>query len=71
MYGYKRYSRDPHWLNAKFGSYCKKCNKTIKTGDKIFYYPATKSAYCELCGSYAEKDFIRCVEMETGQLIGY
>ena len=71
MYGYKRYSRDPHWLNAKFGSYCKKCNKSIKTGEKIFYYPATKSAYCEICGSYAEKDFIRCVEMETGQLIGY
>ena len=70
-YGYKSYSRDPFWLNAKYGSYCKKCNKQIKTGDKIFYYPITKSAYCTECGKHAERDFIRCVEMETGQLIGY
>ena len=67
---YQRYSRDPFWLNAKFGSTCKKCMKMIKTGDKIFYYPSTKSAYCSECGKYAEKDFLRCVEMETGSLMG-
>jgi len=71
MYGFKRYSRDPHWLSAKFGSSCKKCGNHIKTGDRIFYYPSTKSAYCEICGKSAERDFIRCVEMETGSLIGY
>jgi ribosomal protein L44E len=58
------YRGDPYWLNARFDSFCKKCNKKIKKGSKIFYYPRSKSAYCEECGKHAEKDFRNMAEAE-------
>jgi hypothetical protein len=66
-YGYKgqSYRGDPYWLNARFDSQCKKCGKKIKKGDRIFYYPKTKSPYCEKpCGELAEKDFRNMTEAE-------
>jgi len=61
-YGYKgrsSYGGDPHWLSAKFDSVCSKvgCGKKLKKGDRIFYYPKSKSAYCEEHGKIAERDF--------------
>lgn len=68
-YGYRgksSYSGDPHWTTAKFDSVCSKvgCGKKIKKGAKIFYYPRTKSVYCEEHGKIAEKDFRSKVEEE-------
>lgn len=62
MARYNRYSNDPYWLNARFNSICagKNCNNTIKKGEKIFYYPIGKKAYCTICGQTCEQDFLTC-----------
>jgi hypothetical protein len=54
-----RYSKDPYWTVARFPSKCAKCGDEIKAGAKIFYYPATRSVYCEKpgCGGAADADF--------------
>ena len=57
-----RYSRDPYWLNARFASDCAKCGKRINKGDRIFYYPITKSPMGSACGCAedAAADFSAC-----------
>ena len=50
------YSRDPYWLNAKFASKCK-CGCQINKGDRIFYYPLTKTALCPKCSEKASREF--------------
>lgn len=46
-----RHSRDPSWLTAKFPSDCAgSCGQRIATGDRIFYFPSTRSAYGDRCG---------------------
>jgi len=52
-----RYSRDPYWLQARFASKCRKCGAQIKRGERIFYYPIEKTAYCEKCGQAASAEF--------------
>jgi len=41
---------------ARFSSACK-CGATIKKGERIFYYPSTKSALCPKCSEAAAADF--------------
>ena len=53
----KRYLRDPLWIIAKFNSKCS-CGNTIKRGETIFYYPATKTALCTECGESAALQFM-------------
>jgi hypothetical protein len=61
-----RYRNDPKWISAKFVSQCKKCNRSIKKGEDIFWYPSTKSVYCNdsNCGQACSKDFTNSVELE-------
>ncbi len=49
------YKNDPFWMTAKFGQ-CSKCKKQIK-GKRVFYYPKTKTVYCEGCGEQHSLDF--------------
>lgn len=69
-----RYSRDPYWLTAKFDSKCTKkgCDATIKKGDRAFYYPSSKSCYCQKdeCGGQASRDFESACQDEAG-MCGY
>jgi len=37
----------PYFITARFDSKCAETGKDIKKGDRIAYYPATRSAYCE------------------------
>jgi uncharacterized protein with PIN domain len=60
----RTYAGDPRWITAKYGSRCPKCNKGIRSGDRGFYYPRTRSLYCESCGRTAEQDFLNMVEAE-------
>lgn len=46
-----RYSRDPYWTTAKFNS-TDANNRPVKKGDRIFYYPATRTV---LTGAEADK----------------
>lgn len=58
MYG-KRYNRDPKWLTVKYACKCDKCGKSIKPGDRGFYYPSDKSMFCEgdECGASESRQF--------------
>ena len=49
---YRRsYPRDPGWLTAQFPSDCAgNCSQRIAKGDRIFYFPSTRSAFGERCG---------------------
>lgn len=48
----KTSNNDPREIVAKFGN-CKKCGKSVK-GEKVYYWPATRSVFCHGCG---ESDF--------------
>jgi hypothetical protein len=60
---YNRFSYDPYWLRARFNSTCS-CGTRIKKGDRIFYYPRTKTALCLDCGRAAYEDFRAAAEDE-------
>ena len=47
---------DPYWTTARFNSTCR-CGKAIKRGDRIFYRPNGKVAYCEECGQSEQCQF--------------
>lgn len=53
-----RYWKDPYWLTARFGQ-CEEC-KTPLRGKQAFYYPKTKTVYCEDCGDKHSRDFESC-----------
>ena len=57
-----RYAKDPYWTKARFVSKCSKCGGSIKKGADIFYYPRTRSVFCESdnCGGAASRDFESC-----------
>lgn len=62
----KSYTGDPYWTTARFKSTCKKCGGDIVKGERIFYYPRTKTVYCEdaACGDAAYHDFMTMAEAE-------
>ena len=65
MRPYTSYRGDPYWTRARFVSRCHKCGTTIHKGDDIFYYPRSKSAYCDgECGKIASADFESCAADE-------
>lgn len=49
----------PRWMLARFASSCSKCKGAIKKGDRIFYYPGSKSVQCSAddCGGQSSRDF--------------
>lgn len=50
MRAYKSYSGDPYWTTARFNS-TDANGKQVRKGDRIFYYPRTKTV---LTGEAAE-----------------
>ncbi len=51
--------RDPFWLEARYPGMCSACNRTVRAGERAFYYPNSKSLFCEAsgCGGMASADF--------------
>lgn len=41
-----RKTADPYWITARFISKCSRCERSIKKGERIFYYPASRTALC-------------------------
>lgn len=54
-----RYAADPKWITAKFSGKCHAttCHALIRKGERIFYYPSSKSARCQACGEAASREF--------------
>jgi hypothetical protein len=52
-----QYLGDPRWITARFDSKCP-CGNIIKRGERIFYYPRTRTVLCENpCGNKASAEF--------------
>jgi len=70
-----RYNRDPYWLTAKFDSKCTRtgCDATIRKGERAFYYPSSRSCYCQKddCGGQAARDFDAAKQDEAFMSGGY
>ncbi len=43
----------PYLLNAKYAGKCSDsmCQKPVKVGDEVMYYPASKSIVCRACAT--------------------
>lgn len=69
----RRYGGDPHWLFSLYGGSCSRCKAPIKVGDRIFYYPNTRTVLCgaEACGQAAARDFASCAFDEAVYNGGY
>ncbi len=55
----RRYaSSTPYWITARFISECSTCHRKVTKGERIFYYPSTKTALCskDSCGMQAQRD---------------
>jgi hypothetical protein len=56
----KRYALDPYWMTARYPGTCRQCGRTIKRGERAFYYPNGKHLFCATgrdCGQVASADF--------------
>lgn len=53
----RRYIGDPRWITARFDSQGA-CGHSIKRGERIFYYPNGRKAFCEKCGEPASARFV-------------
>lgn len=62
-----RYSGDPYWLTARFGGNCSRCQRPVKKGDRIFYYPKGKTVLCDGadCGQEASAEFTAAAQDEA------
>lgn len=51
--------QDPYWITARFTSQCARCQEAIRPGAPAFYYPNTRSIYCEApsCGKACSREF--------------
>ena len=57
-------TRDPYWLVAKFASKCKSCSSPIRKGERIYFYPTSRTALCFTCGDKAAAEFAGMVQDE-------
>lgn len=55
----RRFSRDPHYMTAKFPGRCAQCGADVPRGSKVFYYPNTRTLLCDAdsCSGQAARDF--------------
>jgi hypothetical protein len=59
-----RYKGDPYWMTAKYPGTCAKTGQPFKRGDRIFYYPRTKTAYAGTAAEEASREFQAAAEDE-------
>lgn len=51
--------RDPYWTTARYSGECRRCKAPIKRGDRIWWYPNGRAAYCaaDACGQACSAEF--------------
>ena len=62
------YHNDPRWIDARYACTCRRCKRTIGRGERMYYYPATKSTYCnrDTCGRQEAREFESAKADEEG-----
>ena len=60
------FPRDPYWLAARFSSDCAKCGRTIKAGEQIYYFPNSKTVFCDAddCGQHEARQINAALQDE-------
>lgn len=53
MRSWTRKKGDPRWIEAKYGGSCSQCEAEIHHGDRILYWPRTRTVMCEKGGVMA------------------
>ena len=53
------YRDDPRWITTRYACTCARCKRTIARGERMYYYPASKSTYCNhsACGRQEAAEF--------------
>jgi hypothetical protein len=66
-----RYKGDPYWTKERFESKCRRCDKQIRRGESIFYYPSSRAVYCdhEACGRQESRSF-ECAAQDEANYCG-
>jgi hypothetical protein len=59
----KRYAGDPYWTTARFDS-TDQDGQPVKRGDRIFYYPRTKTVLTGAKAETASREFEAAAEDE-------
>jgi len=58
MRPWTRMKGDPRWIEAKYGGLCSQCGAELHPGDRILYWPRTRTVMCEKCGESAWQRFV-------------
>ena len=45
----------PFWMTAKYAGNCSRCDGAIEPGNRIYWNPRVKKAYCAGCGKVMEQ----------------
>lgn len=56
--------RAPHWITAPYAGVCK-CGQGIATGDRVWYWPSTRTIECHACGTTSERRLLECRQSQT------
>lgn len=63
---YNHYKNDPKKMSSRFPGTCEKCQKKIKKGETIIYFPKGKHVFCESCGHRDYQEFIDSAYADEG-----
>jgi len=53
----KRYAYDPRWIQTRYANPCHQCGKQIDRRARAYWFPRTRSLFCETCGEEHDRRF--------------
>ena len=52
------YKNDPRPITVKWTGECSECNQVLRKGSAAYYWPATDTLLCPMCGKAEYADFL-------------
>ena len=52
------YKNDPRPITVRYSGVCSECNATLRRGEAAYYWPATGTLLCPMCGKAEYADFL-------------
>ena len=67
------FPRDPYWLQARFPAVCAGCGAHIAPGANAFYYPNSRTLFCNAdgCGQQEARNLAAAMQDEAFARGGY